>query len=172
MVYINPFGEFRAGCEIALKDVLNQLYPQFSVPSILLESPPNPKFGELASSVCFELARQTEKKPRKIAEKIVQLIDFSRFPLVQSVKVAGEGYINFYVDFDEFSRITLTSILSLDQEYGYVKTSEPKKIIVEHTSVNPIHPIHIGQARNPMLGDALARILKARGHTVYRHYYS
>ncbi len=171
MVYINPFGEFRAGCEIALKDILNQLYPQFSVPSILLESPPNPKFGELASSVCFELARQTEKKPRKIAEKIVQLIDVSRFPLIQSVKAAGEGYINFYVDFDEFSRITITSILSLDEEYGYVKTSEPKKIIVEHTSVNPIHPIHIGQARNPMLGDALARILKARGHTVYRHYY-
>jgi len=171
MVSVNPFAEFRAGCETALEDALNRLYPQFSVPSILLESPPSPKFGELASSLCFELAKQTEKKSRKIAEKIVQIIDVSRFPLVQSVKAAGEGYINFYVNFEEFSRLTIESIMALDEGYGYVKTSKPKKIIVEHTSVNPIHPIHIGQARNPMLGDALARVLKARGHTVFRHYY-
>ena len=42
---------------------------------------------------------------------------------------------------------------------------------MEHTSVNPLHPIHIGQARNPMLGDALARILECRGHEVSTHYY-
>ena len=34
-----------------------------------------------------------------------------------------------------------------------------------------MHPIHIGQARNPILGDALARILVCRGHKVSRHYY-
>ena len=171
MVSVNPFAEFRAGCETALKDALNRLYPQISIPSILLESPPSPKFGELASSACFELAKQTEKKSRKIAEQIVQIIDVSGFPLIQSVKAAGEGYINFYVDFEEFSRLTIESARTLDNEYGYVKTSKPKRVIVEHTSVNPIHPIHIGQARNPMLGDALARILKAHGHTVFRHYY-
>ncbi|MDH5664190.1 MAG: arginine--tRNA ligase [Candidatus Bathyarchaeota archaeon] len=171
MVSVNPFAEFRAGCESALKDALNRLYPQFSVPSILLESPPNPKFGELASSVCFELAKQTEKKSRKIAEQIIQIIDVSEFPLIQSVKAAGEGYINFYVNSEEFPRLTIESVRTLGNDYGYVKTSKPKRIIVEHTSVNPIHPIHIGQARNPMLGDALARILKARGHTVFRHYY-
>jgi arginyl-tRNA synthetase len=59
----------------------------------------------------------------------------------------------------------------LDNAYGYIKTSEPQKILLEHTSVNPIHPIHIGQARNPMLGDAIARILTAHGHKVSTHYY-
>ena len=171
MVSVNSFAEFRVGCETTLKDALNRLYPQFSVPLILLETPPSPKYGELASSVCFELAKQTEKKPRKIAEQIVQIIDVSGFPLIQSVKAAGEGYINFHVNFEEFSRLTIESVRTLDNKYGYVKTSKPKKIIVEHTSVNPIHPIHIGQARNPMLGDVIARILKAHGHTVYRHYY-
>ena len=52
-----------------------------------------------------------------------------------------------------------------------LKQTKPTKIIVEHTSVNPLHPIHIGQARNPMIGDALARILECRGHNVSRHYY-
>ena len=42
---------------------------------------------------------------------------------------------------------------------------------MEHTSVNPLHPIHIGQARNPTIGDTIARILQLRGHNVSRHYY-
>jgi arginyl-tRNA synthetase len=44
-------------------------------------------------------------------------------------------------------------------------------VIVEHTSANPLHPINVATARNPVLGDTLSRILKARGHTVYRHFY-
>jgi len=171
MVSVNPFAEFRGGCETALKDALKRLHPKISIPSLLLESPPSPEFGELSSSVCFELAKQTGKKPLEIAEQIVEGIDVSGFPLIQSVKAAGEGYINFYVNFEEFSRLTVESVRALDAEYGYVKTDKSRKIIVEHTSVNPIHPIHIGQARNPMLGDALARILKVHGHTVFRHYY-
>lgn len=171
MVSVNPFAEFRAGCETVLKDALKRLHPQIYIPSLLLESPPSPEFGELASSLCFELVKQTGKKPLRIAEQIVEAIDVSRFPLIRSVKAAGEGYINFYVNFEGFSRLTIESVRALDAEYGYVKTDKPRKIIVEHTSVNPIHPIHIGQARNPMLGDALARVLKAHGHNVFRHYY-
>jgi arginyl-tRNA synthetase len=171
MVSINPFKEFHYGCEILLKNAFNKLYPDFVLPSILLESPPNLEFGELASSVCFEIGRQTKKKPRKIAEESVKTIDVCGFPLIQKAEAAGAGYINFYVNGEKFSRLTLESSRALDRDYGYVKISKPEKIILEHTSVNPIHPIHIGQARNPMLGDALARILTKRGHNISRHYY-
>lgn len=171
MVSTSPFKEFRDGCEDVLKYALIKLYPNFIFPSTLLDSPPNLEFGELATSVCFEIAKQTGKKPRKIAEEIVQAIDVYGFPLIQKVEAAGAGYINFHVNPEEFFRLTLESARALDMEYGYVKTSEPKTIMLEHTSVNPIHPIHIGQARNPMLGDALARILTERGHTISRHYY-
>ncbi len=79
--------------------------------------------------------------------------------------------MNFHVNFAKLSALTLSSIRQLNSGYGLVKTNEPVKIIVEHTSVNPLHPIHIGQARNPILGDSLARILSSRGHLVSRHYY-
>ena len=98
-------------------------------------------------------------------------MDKSSFNLIEKVAPAGAGYINFHVNFAKFSALTLESVKALGFEYGFVKTDKPKKIIVEHTSVNPLHPIHIGQARNPMLGDALARILQYRGHEVSRHYY-
>jgi arginyl-tRNA synthetase len=171
MVSVNPFAEFYAGCETVLKDALNRLYPDFPLPSILLEVPPNLEFGELAASLCFELAKHAKKKPRSIAEEIVQAIDVSGFPLIESVQAAGAGYINFRVNSETFSSLTIESARALDLEYGYVKASEPQKILLEHTSVNPVHPIHIGQARNPMLGDAIARILTEHGHTVSRHYY-
>jgi arginyl-tRNA synthetase len=171
MVSVNPFQEFYAECETVLKDALNRLYPAFPLPSILLEVPPNLEFGELAASVCFELAKHAKKAPRKIAAELVQAIDVTGCQLVESVQAAGAGYVNFHVNSETFSRLTLESIGELDAEYGYVKTCEPKKILLEHTSVNPVHPIHIGQARNPMLGDAISRILLNRGHEVSRHYY-
>ncbi len=139
--------------------------------SPMLASPPRSEFGELSSSACFELAKPTGKKPLALAKQIVEAIDLSSFPLVKSVTAAGNGYVNFYVNLAKFAKLTLESVLALDREYGFVKIEKPAKIIVEHTSVNPIHPIHIGQARNPLLGDALARTLGARGHRVYRHYY-
>jgi len=169
MVSINPFAEFRDACGTALQEVLGKQFPKVSV-SDRLDLPPSPEFGELASSACFEIAKHTRKKPPDVAAKIIEALDMTKLPLVQTVKAAG-GYINFYADFAEFTRLTVESARTLGNEYGHVKTDKPAKIIVEHTSANPTSPIHIGAARNPMLGDALARILKARDHTVFRHCY-
>ena len=167
----NPFGEFRKECRDLLAKTVKKAFPKLHFPSFMLNLPPNPQFGELSSSICFELARKLGENPRQFAEKLVKNIDLSMVSLVERVEPAGGGYINFYADYVKFSGLTLESARKFDEEYGLIKTDSPRKIIVEHTSVNPIHPIHIGQARNPVLGDALARILKARGHTVYRHYY-
>ncbi|MEM2224329.1 MAG: arginine--tRNA ligase [Acidilobaceae archaeon] len=52
-----------------------------------------------------------------------------------------------------------------------VNPNEAKRIVIEHTSANPVHPLHIGHARNASLGDSLSRMLKARGHIVIRRYY-
>ncbi len=108
-----------------------------------------------------------------LAKRIVEKAEpeVSSFNLITSVKAEGQGYVNFYADMAELARLTLESAKALSTEYGYVKSDEPKKVIVEHTSANPVHPIHIGTSRNSVLGDALARILAARGHAVSRHYY-
>ena len=170
-VSVNPFGKLREECLGLLVEVLKEDFPDFQFSSLVLDLPPSMQFGELSSSVCFELAKMIREPPRVLAEKIASRIDVSASSLVERVEAAGGGYINFYADYANFSALTLESARRLDREYGFVKTGMPKKVIVEHTSVNPVHPIHIGQARNPILGDALARILRARGHEVYTHYY-
>ncbi len=60
---------------------------------------------------------------------------------------------------------------NFSEDYGIIKTEKPLRIIVEHTSANPIHPLHIGHLRNAILGDTLARMLKARGHNVNVRFY-
>jgi len=171
MVSEHPFAVFRLECENILEDVFKRLFPEIHIPHLALERPPSPDFGQLASSLCFELAKQVGEKPLVLAERVVEAMDKSKFSLIERVVSAGGGYINFYVDFAKFSALAIESAREFDTEYGFVKTEKPLKIIVEHTSVNPLHPIHIGQARNPMLGDAVARMLKSRGHMIFRHYY-
>jgi arginyl-tRNA synthetase len=166
----NPCGEFRQECTKALRHALNKTLPEIKIETLTFSKPPNPEFGQLASSLCFELGKKLNQKPIELAQHLVKALGEFDFNLVERVSVAG-GYINFHADFTKFSALTIESVKQRGCEYGFVKTSTPIKTIVEHTSVNPLHPIHIGQARNPMLGDALARILKLRGHEVATHYY-
>ncbi len=171
MISQNPFDQFRQECQTTLAKALKKNLPEISQQTIALNKTPNIEYGQLASSLCFELAKKLNQKPLALATSLAEAIDQSIFNLIEKVAPAGAGYINFHVNFPKFSALTLESIKKLGFDYGFVKTSDPQKIIVEHTSVNPLHPIHIGQARNPMLGDALARILHYRGHEVSRHYY-
>ncbi len=145
----NPFALFRQECEAALAQALEKSFPETKHTTINLSKTPNIEYGQLASSLCFELAKKLGQKPLDIANQLVDNIDKSSFKLIEKVATAGAGYINFYVDFTKFSALTLNSVKQLNSNYGFVKTDKPKKIIVEHTSVNPLHPIHIGQARNP-----------------------
>jgi arginyl-tRNA synthetase len=166
----NPFAEFRKECETTLASAFKKTVPEIKIKNLAFNKPPNTEFGQLASSLCFELAKKLVQNPGTLAARTVEAAGKPKQSLIENIKAEG-GYINFHVNFPKLSFLTLESIRQQDSAYGFVETEKPLKIIVEHTSVNPLHPIHIGQARNPMIGDALARILTRRGHTVLRHYY-
>jgi len=136
-----------------------------------LEEPPTPDFGDLSTILCFQISKATGISSREVAQRIASSIKVDEDSLVKSVEVAGPGYLNFRLDCKRVSELTLSSIRTLKEGYGFPKTDEPEKILVEHSSVNPVHPVHIGQARNTVLGDAAASLLKARGHEVDVHFY-
>lgn len=171
MVSTNPYNDFLKECQMALQNSIATLHLSIPAISFSLDAPPSPEFGELTSTISFEIGKKIKQQPRSLAKQIVSSIDVKDFPLMSAAKFAGTGYINFYANFAELSKITIDSTLALNDAYGHVQTEKPKNVIVEHTSANPISPINIGKARNPILGDALARILAARGHAVFRHFY-
>jgi arginyl-tRNA synthetase len=170
MVSGNPFATFRFECQQTLDKALKKLYPKTRITNYTLARPPNSEFGQLASSLCFELAKQTGQQPPNLAERLAETISKEDFTLIDHVTPVG-GYVNFHLNFARFAELTIASVNDFDDEYGFAKIEKPLKVVVEHTSANPLHPIHIGQARNPVLGDTVARLLKARGHSVAVHYY-
>jgi arginyl-tRNA synthetase len=131
--------------------------------AVVLERPPKIEMGEAASPVCFELAKRLKKAPRAIAQEIAN--SFGKLEGIARVEVAGGGYLNAYFDrgrfWDEVGKI---------EGRGPLPSSADKmaggKIIVEHTSINPNKAAHIGHVRNAVLGDTMARTLRAGGHNV------
>jgi arginyl-tRNA synthetase len=131
---------------------------------IRVEEPPNPKLGDVASSVSFQLAMGLKRSPMDITKEILSVIvkpDIFR-------KIDSKGpYINFYADYDKFSRAVLDSV---KEDYGKLEEKN-RNIILEHTSANPNGPLHIGHIRNSIIGDSLARVLKSAGYDVETQYY-
>lgn len=174
----DPFGRFRAECENLLRNAYASLqksdrkrFPDLDL-SASLEDPPNTEFGHLASSLSFELSRVQKTKPMTIANEIVHELGKTKTqPLVESVKAAEPGYVNFKAKIDALAQLTLDAIDREGSSYGLLKTENPHRVIVEHTSANPARPIHIGTAKNSIFGDTLARILNGRGHDVKTHFY-
>jgi arginyl-tRNA synthetase len=124
---------------------------------VTVEQPKQSSFGELAIPVAFQLARQLKRAPRSIAEEIV-----TGLPAIDGIggcEIAGNGYINVRFDRGAYA-------LGLVKETGAKPEPGTKKIIVEHTAINPNKAAHIGHLRNAILGDTFVRMLRKRGQCV------
>ena len=165
----NPLESLRGECRRLLEGGLRAL----SIPEPLelsFSKPPSLEMGEVSTSICFRLASKLHRSPQELASELASALDPSSSQLIESVEAVG-GYINFHADPGEFSKLTLETAVEMDGEYGFLKAERAERVMVEHTSANPNGPIHIGNARNSILGDALARMLRRRGHRVVIHFY-
>ena len=116
---------------------------------------------------CFIMAKAMKVSPKEIAERLAGMIEPSGS--IASV-TALNGYLNFNMDENILVRETLKEILEKGDAYGCAPKSGTR-MNVEHTSTNPTGPIHVGRARNPIIGDTLARCLSRCGYDVQTEYY-
>ena len=130
-----------------------------------LEMPPE-GMGDLAFP-CFQLTRFYEAPPNNVA--------FRLFPYIKptddmELPVLAGPYINLTIKPERLVEETLRSALTFGEEYGSLEPSQTK-VILEHTSANPNGPLHVGRARNPIIGDTLARVMRMAGYDVSTQYY-
>ncbi len=130
---------------------------------ISFDDTPNLELGDFGTAVAFQLARVFRRAPKLIAEEIVERLEL---PEGITEAKAVNGYINFYIDYSRFGRALVEEILGKGEAYGESNVGNGKKVIVEHTSVNPTKPLHMGHARNAVLGDTMARIMGKLGYKV------
>ncbi len=129
--------------------------------NVVLERPPKLEMGEAASPLCFELAKRLKKAPRMIAQEIANSLP--KIAGIARVEVAGGGYLNAFFDrqwfFDQ-------SVKEASGEWLVASGESGKRVIVEHTSINPNKAAHIGHLRNAVLGDTMVRLLRHTKHDV------
>jgi len=138
-----------------------------SLPDPLRFSKPPEGYG-FASLPMHQLARELGRSPVEVAERVAA--EARPRGLVERL-VAVRGFLNAYVDWDRYASLVLETVARLRERYGYNPACDKLRILVEHTSANPIKPLHVGHLRNALLGDSLARLLKLRGHDVTTHFY-
>jgi len=158
------FLAMRAEVEAELEATFKSLgYP---TADLGIEQPPEDVDAVLASSVAFRLAGEAGAPPPQVAGGIADAFGAGTCEYVARVETSGP-YVNFLPSERYFAA---TVEAGTDDEYGRLDPRDTS-IVVEHTSANPTGPIHVGRARNPIIGDALSNLLEYAGYDVERHYY-
>ncbi len=114
---------------------------------------------------CFTLARAAGKAPQEIAAELAAGYTGKKLKMW-----AENGYLNINADPVLLAAETVGAIGASGEKYGR-SAQQNEKIIVEHTSINPNGPIHIGRARNALIGDTLVRCMRQAGMKVESEYY-
>ncbi len=168
MPLYSPAGLLKRRALEAVEKVLLELSlePKAAREGLELGKPPRGR-GEVAVRT-FKAIKLAGASVGEISRKLADRIEPPE-PF-ESVEVVG-GYVNFKVDVSRYALLVYDAVAELREMYGFNPAPVKERVIVEHTSANPIHPLHIGHLRNALLGDALARILRARGHEVKTHFY-
>ncbi len=163
-----------SGLREAIENAMNKAImagelPQAPLPEFALEVPADRAHGDWACNAAMSGAKSFRKAPRQIAQAILDNLDldgtyFSR------CEIAGPGFLNFTYDSRFYGEI-LRDIHKLGKAYGRSKYGQGQRVLVEFVSANPTGPMHIGNARGGVLGDALASVLETAGYQVEREFY-
>ena len=134
-----------------------------------VEIPKDTANGDYAANYAMASAKLMRMPPRKVAETLASnmALEGSWF---ESVDVAGPGFMNFRMGGRWYSDV-LKNVAEEGDSFCNCNIGEGKKLMVEFVSANPTGPMHMGNARGGVLGDALASVLSRAGYKVWREFY-
>ena len=143
--------------------------PEGAVLSGSVEIPKDTANGDYAANHAMTGAKAMRMAPRKIAEALAENAELEG-SWFSSVEVAGPGFINFRLAQSWYADV-LKTVAQEGSDYGRINVGQGKKLMVEFVSANPTGPMHMGNARGGVLGDALASVLDRAGYDVSREFY-
>lgn len=105
--------------------------------------------------------RGEKVNPRDIAAQIVSKIE--GHPAIAALEIAGPGFINIVPSQQAVS--AQANDLAADDRTG-AQTLPAQTIMVDYGGANVAKPMHVGHLRSAVIGEAIKRLLRFRGHTV------
>lgn len=109
------------------------------------------------------LAKRLGTNPRELAQRVVDAVDLDG---IASIEIAGPGFLNLTLD-DDFLGRTIGELIGTD-DLGLATAEDHQRVVIDYSAPNVAKEMHVGHLRSTVIGDALVRILEARGDTVIR----
>ncbi|MEO5627521.1 MAG: arginine--tRNA ligase [Candidatus Saccharimonadales bacterium] len=122
-------------------------------------SRPGEQFGDFASNVALQLAKELGQPPRQVAEQLKDYLDANKDSSIAKIEIAGPGFLNF-----SFNDVTLWQTASAK----FKKSMTGQKVLLEYSNPNAFKELHTGHLYQTIVGDSIGRLLEASGAEVYR----
>lgn len=127
------------------------------------------KFGDYTSNIAMRLTKALGKNPMDIANEIKEFFEANNGGDFKEVTVTNPGFVNMFL-----TKELLINVATKYLEEGYkpsFNTIKKKNINYEYVSANPTGDLHIGHARNAVVGNSTINALKYMGHNVRAEYW-
>ncbi|MCF8505837.1 MAG: arginine--tRNA ligase [Caulobacter sp.] len=121
-----------------------------------------PDLADFQCNGALPAAKVAGKPPREIAAAVVEAL--SGHPLLQSVEIAGLGFINLRVSPGALS--DRAREIAGDERTGAGEVAEARRIIVDYGGPNVAKPMHVGHLRASIIGESVKRLYRFRGDEV------
>jgi arginyl-tRNA synthetase len=136
-----------------------------------LDIPRRKELGDYATNIAILYGRKLSRDPFELAGQIAaQVKALDKQLIFAKVEVARPAFINFILASDFLQQI-IPVIQKQEHAWGKSEKSKDEKILLEFVSANPTGPLHVGHGRWAVIGDAIARLLKAAGYDVTTEFY-
>ncbi len=124
-------------------------------------------YGDFSTNVALIAAKSAHLKPMELGEKLVQKL--SQSPLFAKVTCTPPGFINFFLTPATNGELIKTIIQEGDN-FGKSPIVSDDVYSVEYVSANPTGYLHVGHARNAVLGNCIVNLLTWCGKKVVSEY--
>ncbi|MCZ6817345.1 MAG: arginine--tRNA ligase [Planctomycetota bacterium] len=191
---LSLLSQLRTHFDAALRDAFGD--PAAGV-NPLLRTAADPKFGDYQSNVAMGLAKKLGRKPRDIAQALIDALtqpstrEAGRVPfndLCETPEIAGPGFINLRLKQSFLERALDAVPAAAAEEDASIAPDDPTRlaetadrlgidrvpdgdlrtVIVEYSSPNVAKEMHVGHLRSTIIGDTIARTIEFQGHNVIR----
>jgi arginyl-tRNA synthetase len=161
----------------SIEDKIRAFCTGQGIPLAALKWMPIPFNGEWGISTSFfQTAADEARSGKKVAvpQRAQEIAEQVKAAVIPTPGIghaeAVKGSLNLYYSTAEYARRVIDMVLEQGNRFG-AGSAKGERVMVEYIQPNTHHSIHVGHARNGILGEALARIVQFAGFETLRATY-